>query len=284
MAYSYLIAGLLALLAILAPSWISTLELPIFVALVGTVGILHGALDHKVAFRYFKFRENHRGWILFLAGYLGIMAAYSALWYWLPAVSLILFLAMSVWHFGQSDMETYELKRGNSILTITRSFAVLGMILGFHLEETFTILDPILQLSIANEFGLLIAAASYILHLAALIIYRPEPLTKAIVDISFIAFVSALLPLLLAFAVYFALWHSVQHLHVLRRYLEYEHWWPLVRNGLPFTILALIFLLVLGLYLPDAASPEQWIFYAFVGISLMTMPHMVLVDRIMNEG
>jgi beta-carotene 15,15'-dioxygenase len=158
------------------------------------------------------------------------------------------------------------------------------MILGFHIEETLVILEPILQLSIATEFGLYLAIASYLLHLSALIIYRPQPLSKAIIDISFIAFVSALLPLLLAFAVYFALWHSVQHLHVLRRYLEYDHWWPLVRNGLPFTILALLFLLALGLYLPDAASPEQWIFYAFVGISLMTMPHMVLVDRIMGEG
>jgi len=283
MAYSYVIAGLLALIAILAPTWIFTLELPIFILLVGTVGILHGALDHKVAFQYFKLRQDQRGWILFLGGYLGIMAIYGALWYWLPAISLILFLVMSVWHFGQSDMELYAIEAGSHALTITRSLAVLGMILGFHIEETLVILEPMIQLPIHSKTGLLIAGASYLLHISALLLYRPQPLTKAIIDIHFIAFISALLPLLLAFAVYFALWHSIQHLHVLRRYLQYEHWWPLVRNGLPFTILALLFLIVLGLYMPDAENPSQWIFYAFVGISLMTMPHMVLVDRIMEE-
>lgn len=284
MAYSYLIGGLLALLAILAPSSMEVLELPLFIALVGTVGILHGALDHKVAFRHYKLLDDQRGWVIFLGAYLGIMVVYGALWFFLPALSLVLFLALSVWHFGQSDMEVYDLKRGSHILAITRSLAVLGMILGFHVEETLLILAPILDLPVHATQGRVIALSSFGLHILTLLVFRPHPLAKALFDISFLALITFLLPLLLAFAVYFALWHSVQHLHVLRRYLQYDHWWPLVRQGLPFTILALLFLLVLGLYLPDVAQPEQWIFYAFVGISLMTMPHMILVDRMMGEG
>lgn len=284
MAYSYLIGALLALLALFAPAWIELIELPVFIALVGTVGILHGALDHKVAFRHYKLREDRRGWMVFLAAYLGIMVAYAAVWVLLPAFSLVLFIALSVWHFGQSDMEVYQHKSGTSALTITRSLAVLGMILGFHIEETRTIIDPIITLPIQAQHGLLIAFSSYALHTLSLLIYRPNPLPKALFDIHFLAIISYVLPLLLAFAVYFALWHSVQHLHVLRRYLEYDHWWPLVRTGLPFTILAVLFLAALGLYLPESGNSSQWIFYAFVGISLMTMPHMILVDRMMGEG
>ncbi len=283
MAYRYVLSGVLVLLAVLAPDWITFIEIPLFIALVGTIGIMHGALDHHVAFRYFGMRTDTEGWVKFLGGYLGVMLLYGIFWYVLPVLALIVFMAMSVWHFGQSDMHGYSVSLGENVMNITRSGAVLGVMFGLHVDEVQQILASVVTLQISHEAGYVAAAGSLSVHLVALFRFRPKPLTLAVLDTVWLAAVSAFLPLLLAFAVYFALWHSANHLAELRGYLQYERWTRLIWNGLPFTLLALVIIAVFIWLLPNGGNPMEWVLFLFVAISLMTMPHMLLVDKMMRR-
>jgi len=283
MAYRYLLSALLLILALVVPEWIPIIEIPLFVALVGTVGILHGALDHQVAFRHYGMRTDTKGWVVFLGGYLGVMALYGLVWYVLPLLALVVFLALSVWHFGQSDMHGFKMRRGETTMNITRSSAVLGVMFGLHVDEVQQIVGSVLPWHIPIEAGYVMAGGSLLLHITALLRFKPDPLGLALLDTVWLSLVSALLPLLLAFAVYFSLWHSINHLSELRTYLNYSRWTRLVWNGLPFTILALIIVAVFALMLPSGSGPMEWVLFLFIAISLMTMPHMLLVDKMMRH-
>jgi Brp/Blh family beta-carotene 15,15'-monooxygenase len=282
MAFRYILSALLVLLAVMIPTWIRVIEIPLFIALVGSVGMLHGALDHQVAFRYYGMRTNTRGWVSFLGGYLGVMVLYGLLWYVMPLLALVVFLVLSVWHFGQSDMNDYKVRRGEYIMNITRSSAVLGVMFGLHIDEVQQILGSVLPWQIPTEVGYVMAGGSLLLHVVALFGFKPRPLGWALFDILWLSLVSAMLPLLLAFAVYFALWHSINHLSELRNYLHYARWTRMVLNGLPFTLLALVIIAVFAFMLPNEGNPMEWVLFLFIAISLMTMPHMLLVDRMMR--
>ena len=283
MAYRYLLSAFLVLLAWVSPTWVSAMEIPLFVVLVGSIGILHGALDHQVAFKYYGIQADRRGWALFLAGYLGVMAVYGALWVVFPLLALILFLGLSVWHFGQSDMHAYSMERGAAIMNVTRSFAVLGVMFGMHLDEVKLIVGDLLPWHIPPEAGYLMSGGGLALHAAAVVWFKPELRSHALWDTAWLGLVSAVLPLLLAFAVYFALWHSTNHLSELRGYLGYDRWSSLVRNGLPFTVLALAIVAVFAFWLPSGGRSMEWVLFLFVAISLMTLPHMLLVDKMMQR-
>jgi len=283
MAYRYLLSGLLILFALTAADWLSAIEIPLFIMLVGTIGILHGSLDHQVAFRYFGMQSDRSGWIMFLGGYLGIMLVYGALWYVLPLVALIIFLVLSVWHFGQSDLHTFTMEGGQSILNVTRSSAVLGVMFGMHITDVQEIVKTVMPLEITADSGYIIALGSLLIHLFAVIWYKPQPLKMALFDIVWLSLVSTFLPLLLAFAVYFTLWHSLSHLSELRDYLDYDRWTKLIWNGLPFTVLALILVVGFATLLPSGENHTDWVLFLFIAISLMTMPHMLLVDKMLKH-
>jgi beta-carotene 15,15'-dioxygenase len=283
MAYRYILSALLLFVALAVPEWITVIEIPLFVALVGSVGILHGALDHQVAFRHYGLRTDTRGWVVFLGGYLGVMVLYGLLWYVLPLLALVVFLALSVWHFGQSDMHGFKMRRGEHIMNITRSSAVLGVMFGLHVDEVQQIVGSVFPWQIPVEVGYIMAGGSLLIHLVALLRFKPSPLGWALFDVAWLSLVSALLPLLLAFAVYFALWHSMNHLTELRGYLQYARWTRMVWNGLPFTVLALVIVAVFALMLPSGGGPMEWVLFLFIAISLMTMPHMLLVDKMMRS-
>ncbi len=283
MAYRYVLSGLLVLLALTASELVIVIEIPLFIVLVGSIGILHGALDHQVAFRHFGMRADRLGWAKFMGGYIGVMILYGAVWYVVPLLALIIFLALSVWHFGQSDMNAFSMEKGESVMNITRSLAVLGVMFGLHVGEVQEIVDSVVPWQIPAIVGYVMAVGGLLLHVAALIWFRPSPLVWALFDIVWLSVVSSILPLLLAFAVYFAMWHSVNHLAELRNYLHYDRWTHLVWNGLPFTVLALVIIATFAMMLPSGANPMEWVLFLFIAISLMTMPHMLLVDKMMRR-
>jgi hypothetical protein len=90
-------------------------------------------------------------------------------------------------------------------------------------------------------------------------------------------------PLLLTgFTAYFVLWHSAGHLRELQSFLELPSWWSVIRKGIPMTVVALAGIVVFWLWIGSSLLPSHWILYGFVAISLLTLPHMILVDRMLT--
>lgn len=277
----------LIILGFFAPEALEVLSLPVFVISIVTIGMLHGGLDHITAFRHFNMQHNKSKWRYFLAGYMGIIAAYGIIWLISPLIGLALFILMSCYHFGQLDMHEFARKKTSRFLYLSRGVYLLGMMITAQIAQVSAILQP-LQIggsfeAFISEWQALLISAICIQHLFALWFATTKLSLRLAVDTIATGLMFGLLPPLLSFGLYFALWHSWDHLKLLREYLRIPEWKSLALKAMPFTLMALAGIAAIILLFRQSLSEPGTVIFVLVGISLLTMPHMLLVDRIVEH-
>jgi len=307
-----LLGATLLLLAVL----LSTGDIPfgwqlgLFVLLMVLTGIPHGAVDH-VVYQYVEHNQRPKtegvtnqslesGSKLkkaqlgrFFLVYLGIIAAYSILWILLPKLCLAIFLLMSFYHFGQSQLYYLEMSEQN-ILKITLYVCwgalIIGGIVFFNYEASAEVLAGILALpdllSRDSAFNLLILLG--IFTLTGLIFayflksFSVSQLLFEVFSLGLLLGLFYLAPLLIAFAIYFGLWHSLKAIQAeLRHFDEAQQslgWF--YRQAWPFSLLSFI---GIGILILAASQLEAYIspyMLFFIAISVLTMPHMYYMQRL----
>ena len=80
-----------------------------FVKLILLTGIPHGSLDHLIQEANDKRQNRVYDFAKFIVKYLLLMAVYGLAWYWFSGISLMVFLIISAWHFGETDLENVPL-------------------------------------------------------------------------------------------------------------------------------------------------------------------------------
>lgn len=245
--------------------------------LLASLGIPHGAADHLVAQKLAKQENKNFNLWVFIGKYLAVMLLYGILWYYFPLLSFILFIALSVFHFG--DLETTSKPKMNAsgikyVGEIVRSF-ILGIgILGFILSQHQLEVDKILQ-----NFNLGVGIPFYriptgLYILCFLIGYQKEHRTYFI-HTGITLLIGTLLPILPAFMCYFAGCHAMYSIRVLSLSLNLSPR-ALLSKLLPFTLLALI----MGFAYLFLVSREKWLAHAFIFLSFLTLPHFFLMHQI----
>jgi Brp/Blh family beta-carotene 15,15'-monooxygenase len=92
---------------------------------------------------------------------------------------------------------------------------------------------------------------------------------------------------LVGFAIYFALWHSAGHINEMREFFESRGKSLSVgrfyAKALPFTIVSIIGLVLLFFVNVQLNLDNQFISLMFILISVLTLPHMLIVERMYEE-
>ncbi|MEE2788719.1 MAG: beta-carotene 15,15'-dioxygenase, Brp/Blh family [Myxococcota bacterium] len=233
-----------------------------------TVGLPHGALDHKVVTRAGTQPWNPR----FLGAYLGAMGLMGLLWVWSPLSALMLFIGFSGWHFGQTDFEGWHLK--DSPLAALWGCIVVAAIMGSHAPEVMPILAALnIQLSADMVYlGWPIAVGSVALA-TGLAVARGSAAWLASIALLVVSFWT---PLLVSFGLYFVGQHSyTAWSHLQHRRLESGR--LLWKQALPFTMGALaLFGVAASVYGADIANHLRLI---VIFGSCISMPHIVCMHR-----
>jgi Brp/Blh family beta-carotene 15,15'-monooxygenase len=233
-------------LAIVAPEFAKRPEVqwaPWAVGLLG-FGIPHGALDHQIPHG----RNQARGGVWFIIGYLGAMAAVLLLWWIMPLAALIGFLIVAAFHFGQGDLFWSRVSRdglqgeddiqlGHSGSWLAWQSAVLLLVRGvvpvalplLVFEEMFADSANALtgrlfgdsaqwEISESNRrAGLLVVGVVVVLHLATLAVEALRHPNRTRIALSeaggsaLLVCLFSVVPPVLAMGVYFNAWHSVRH-------------------------------------------------------------------------
>ncbi|MEO0894931.1 MAG: Brp/Blh family beta-carotene 15,15'-dioxygenase [Bacteroidota bacterium] len=291
-----LVGGAYALFPIIGQQW----ELYFFVMVMLTTGIPHGATDHIV----YQFEHKKQGlkpsWMTFFGTYLGAMILYSICWYFFPLVSLGIFLLISAFHFGQSQllfMDWKELHPMKVILYISWGMMILLGIIGFHIEESMIILASLFEgmnIEISHEMITRATVATGMVWFASMMV---SLITEKISGIAFffelmnvavLLAVSSFTSLLLSFALYFGLWHSLASISHEIQIIKQEdinfNWKQFVKSALPFSLISfagIAILLLIGQWLHAIVSPYLLF---FIAISTLTLPHMVFMQRLYAKG
>jgi Brp/Blh family beta-carotene 15,15'-monooxygenase len=270
----------------------------LLIAAVAITGMPHGAIDHLVAAELYDLDAGWTDQAKFYGGYLALMALYGAFWVGAPVWSLIVFLIMTMYHFGQADLAYWDLPPlGARLLYLSRGLFVIGLPIAAFPAQVDPIFDAIAGVQ-PSAWPLLATHATAVC--AGLVLQHGVALgiASAAVDVREwgrealnVVVLGALFGVvhpLAAFSVYFGLWHSLGHILELLRFFRGRDGSPATltafyRHAALFTLLPFVGLG--GLYWATQAfgSPDQMIALLFIAIAVMTLPHMVIVERLYRE-
>lgn len=287
MAPRILLTAVLIVVHLLIPGLSEWLSIPIFIGSIVSIGMLHGGLDHLTAFRHFSLNDEQRKWPWFLGGYMAIIGVYGLIWLVSVPLGLALFILLSCYHFGQLDMHEKARSAWRKPLYLSRGVFLLGLMITAQIESVAGVIQPVMATGFLIDFitdWQISLVAFIIIQHSVLLLFGTHKLSASLVtDTVITGLMFGLLPPLLSFGLYFALWHSWDHLQLLNRYLKLPDWWSLIRNALPFTLLALAGIAGILVLFGQSLQQPGAVIYALIGISLLTMPHMLLVDRVVEH-
>ena len=126
---------------------IDTLNL-IALGAVVFIGLPHGAMDGALA-AHLGWMENKKKAVTFLLGYVAMAALVVGFWFIAPAISFIIFLGISMFHFGKGDVDTND-KQFTAAESLARGGVVIGGISQFHKTEA----DAIFQALVGSNTDL----------------------------------------------------------------------------------------------------------------------------------
>jgi Brp/Blh family beta-carotene 15,15'-monooxygenase len=276
--------------------WLVSSSLVIALVLILFIGIPHGANDHLLFFNLINKRidEKNNKSTLFFAIYIGLILLYAGCWYIFPTFSLGLFILISIYHFGQSNLyiSPIESKFVKLIsIFLSGSFVLLTPILA-HIETALPVIQTLAKdsyfLTISKELGNKLAIAVGILmiiHWVILMLSKHINFKNGLQEILNVLLLFGLFyysPLWIGFAIYFTLWHSIPSIEDQINFFKTTrvnyNLGKYVREIFPFSLIALSGLLLAFQFSGDYISVNQGLALLFSFIAVITLPHMIMMD------
>lgn len=295
---AYPVSFFFIFLSILSPELNSTIAPWVLIISVFLIGIPHGAIDHIMAAEIFNIEMKFKDQLLFYGSYLLLMLMIGAVWIFYPIAGMLIFLLISIYHFGQADMEEY-LAEGTSKPLFWHTIRGLYIILLIIFSDT-SVTYPILEqaMNITEESLLLLISDNTIVIYFSLFIYFTITVFGFMIgvfskNLLYIADTITLLALfyfagpLIGFALYFAIWHSAGHINEMREFFRTKNKtlsiFKFYKLSFPFTLISVIGLLVL-VYIQNAFGvQDMFLTLMFILISVLTLPHMLIVHKMYSS-
>ena len=276
--------------------WLVSSSLVIALVLIVLIGIPHGANDHLLFFNLINKRmdEKNNKSTLFFASYIGLILIYVGCWYLFPTFSLGLFILISIYHFGQSNLyiSPIESKFVKLIsIFLSGSFVLLTPIFA-HIETALPVIQTISKnpyfLTISEELGNTLAISVgvlMIIHWVILMLSTQINFKNGLHEIMNVFLLFGLFyfsPLWIGFAIYFTLWHAIpsieDQINFFKTTRENYNLGKYVREIFPFSLIALSGLLLAFQFSGDYISVNQGLALLFSFIAVITLPHMIMMD------
>ncbi|WKN43793.1 Brp/Blh family beta-carotene 15,15'-dioxygenase [Tunicatimonas pelagia] len=292
--YVALSTAFIALLGLAAPQFLQEVEVILFVLIIFVIGIPHGATDHLLD-RYSKGKKfSYRAFLLI---YIMLGAMYAVLWYFLPLLSLLIFITISTYHFGQSQLLYLRMSQHHWLkiagYMLWGSYTLCCIIL-LNWNESWQILDEIFP-------GLFAPLLSYIkltpyllgfllvanISLFTLLFVRQRMSRREFMgelfNLALIIGLAYYTPLLVGFAIYFGLWHSlvsvrieIKKVRVQRPYFSVRSF---AKTAIPLSVSTLIIFAFVFLFNQQWGLLQSPYLLFFILISILTLPHVFFVQE-----
>ncbi|MCY7304856.1 MAG: Brp/Blh family beta-carotene 15,15'-dioxygenase [Rhodoferax sp.] len=264
--------------------WLPQVEVQMQLALLAPVilllGVPHGALDVVFVRQLTRF-QSAAGWSLFAIAYLAV-AASVVVWWWLaPGSFLMMFLLVSAFHFsGDPDGETPVVFR------MLYGGAIIFCPLTLHAAEVSQLFASLAGVSAASMIvaALQWAAWPWVVAagVAAIAAAKREP-TRSIELLSVTALLS-FAPPLIGFTIFFCAMHSARHVLRTRVYSNagtFRHLLCIAAGPMLATAAGVAIAWWLSGGKPLDTRLAQLV---FVGLAALTVPHMMVVERVRLTG
>jgi len=256
----------------------SQIQLALAGGAVALAGLPHGAADGWLALQGGIAATRPRA-VCFFAGYLGLAVLVVVGWNALPVICLGVFLAISVWHFGDGRiMQPLALARIASGLVVLGAPVVMS---GTEVTQIYQVLSGPGAMVLAKAQWLLFWPACMVVVVAAFIRSAQwRTIAPPLLEHVALVGLAGLLSPLMYFVVFFCGIHSPRHMSAVlqlartgARRLLWGSVWALTLISIAAG--GLVFLWLIRSGQPPEAAAQRVI---FIGLAALTLPHMVWVD------
>ncbi|MEM9258881.1 MAG: Brp/Blh family beta-carotene 15,15'-dioxygenase [Bacteroidota bacterium] len=278
-----------------ATSYLAISEPFLVLGLMLIIGLPHGATDHGL-FESLEEGEVPKKNFSFYLGYVAVLGLYGLIWYLLPLLAFGIFMLLSIYHFRQSNWVSIHYKKawtdrlhyllwgaGILLTPILLHAEEAAMIVGEMTNYQFVVPSTIITSNIIIGLAIVNLLAILGLYLIGSINWRRFGWEVLGYGVLMALFFSN--SLLLGFTVYFVFWHSLNSIQDQYRFF---------RDRLSTATLRLVYaeigVVVVGAFTfcaiiwfgpgPEAALHPGIIGNVFIAISILTLPHMILVEQL----
>ena len=250
------------------------------------IGLPHGAFDGAIA-NHLGAGRSFAAAAKFIASYCAAAGLVITIWIMFPAVTLALFLIISMIHFGRGDASA---KSGPVFMTqvlLHGGLPIFGIIY-FQQSSVIPLFDALTNG--ASDLAILISKIMVPLlglmaGLYGLMAFRDASLRARFAEFILLAVVIAILPPLVSFALYFCIIHTGRHMrriwHVLASSSSPK---GLYRQAAGFTLASWLVGGAAFLWLETGDLDAALLQVVFIGLAALTVPHMILVDGFFAKG
>jgi len=230
-------------------------------------GLPHGSLDIAMLRRSATLGARHVALIVTL--YLGLAAITYALWVYASVAALASFLLIATVHFAEDWSDDLP-----PFFAVGAAVALLASPALLHsqaIAEIFVSLTGESSAVTIADLSILIAPVALIATGSAVWLMLREGKTARALETIAVVGGMVLLPPVIGFAIFFCLSHSPKHLSAARRTLRGHD-----REALMLTCAAMGIAAALCALRPSGGVADTAIFAAFVTLSVLTVPHMIV--------
>ncbi len=272
-------------------------QLYFLVFIIALTGVPHGSLDFFIERQSLININQKISLKTFLVKYLLSMLCYGIAWWLFPTLSLIAFIAMAAFHFGEIDWPLRGDTKLNSVLYTIYGFLLIFFILTSHISSAAPILETIVQKRLSADFWLTWGTRLFpycvfmlglsivsLIYLYARLGWERKVLYQFLIQSLVLISIIYWLPLYISFGFYFGLWHSLISFNLIRKQMKLTNDWPgwsfMMKKAIPFTVIAWIG--ILSLIVMSSTFQTEWLVLSniFVGIAILTLPHLQVFTKI----
>ena len=282
-----------SLLTQVTASSINIGPLPALLALVAlAIGIPHGAADNLTMVHSL----NWQGWVRLAVTYLSIAGAAAFLIIAVPTIGFILVLAMTVWHFGTGDVEATQELQGRA--PIAGKFRVLyALALGSApvllpltspaALSTVVSLEPRLAAIYSSQVTTVTRAIVLTLIVGTVVALIDRGDLRGAFELFTLAILGLVLSPLIAFAIYFSVWHAARHTArlalVTSGTVSIRSLARVTKVGMPSLVGLIVILTGVTVFFGSEAFTGTVLWIALALVWGLTVPHMWFVTRFDNR-
>jgi Brp/Blh family beta-carotene 15,15'-monooxygenase len=239
------------------------------------LGVPHGALDPIFASKLLPV-TSRRSWSYFILLYGLLSLVMVIFWVLFPLLFMITFLCLSVLHFSR-DLESTtprftKLLYGGTVIVLPTLLHYDVMVNLFTL-----ILNQEEGLAIVNFLHTI--AFPYLILLILSIAFESYRNTYQAIELLSVSLLAIIAQPLISFTIFFCGMHSIRH--VLRtQYYSQLSWKKIFLTSLLPMLGVLLIGVMSWIFLPESPDYPRILQLIFVGLASLTVPHMLLVDRV----
>lgn len=249
-----------------------------------TTGIPHGAIDAIIYKNNNKEKDKY-----FYLKYLGIALVIGLVWAIAPGFAFITFLLLSAYHFGQSQLFHYRLSEKGFLknaLYLLWGMILLSAFIIFHKGPSIKFINELLG-SGYQEFinqsmlWIFIGSSLAFILLSFLAVSMKQVRIKIVltefVYLGILITMFMTTPAVLAFALYFGLWHSLKTMAVEYKNLSLRQKkisiGSFAKQIFPFSLMSFGGLILVYFVYAQIKDDISIVVLVFVAISILTFPH-----------